>query len=298
MENNQPFSTVIQTDFSGLTLFRRGKVRDVYDLGEQLLIVATDRISAFDVIMPNPVPQKGTLLNAISAFWFNFSRDIIPNHLIQTDVNQFPAVCKAYGSVLAGRSMLVQKTRPVPVECIVRGYISGSGWKEYLKTGSVCGERLPENLKESDRLPEPIFTPSTKAETGHDQNITYAEMQSLIGRELAGQIRAYSLSIYRKAVRYALSKGIIIADTKMEFGIRDDRLILIDELLTPDSSRFWPSDQYTPGGGQPSFDKQFLRDYLLSIRWDHNSPPPQLPENIIDQTKKKYQLAYDLLVSQ
>jgi phosphoribosylaminoimidazole-succinocarboxamide synthase len=296
MESNNLMNVITRTDFPDLKLFRRGKVRDVYDLGDNYLIVATDRISAFDVIMPNPIPHKGILLNKISEFWFNYTSSVIRNHLIHTDIAHFPASCGRYASILQDRSMLVQKTNPLPVECIVRGYISGSGWKEYNKTGTICGMKLPDGLKESDRLSEPIFTPSTKAETGHDRNISFTEIQSLIGVEISQQIRDYSIQIYLKAAQYALSKGIIIADTKMEFGLIDDQMILIDELFTPDSSRFWPLDLYHPGSGQPSFDKQFLRDYLLLIKWDNNTPPPQLPETIIDQTRMKYQLAHDLLI--
>jgi len=298
MENKRHDTVITQTDFTDIKLFRRGKVRDVYDLGTYLLIVATDRISAFDVIMPDPIPGKGVILNEISVFWFSFVEDIIPNHLAESDASRFPENCKPYQKILARRSMLVRKTRPLPVECIVRGYLSGSGWNEYKKSGTVCSLTLPKGLKESDRLSEPIFTPSTKADAGHDVNIGYKEMEALIGAELSRRIRDISIEVYRKAAQYAIGRGIIIADTKMEFGLTEDqRLILIDELLTPDSSRFWPLEGYHPGGAQPSFDKQYLRDYLISIHWDNNTPPPHLPDFVIEQTRIKYQQAYDLLVT-
>ncbi|HNJ72338.1 MAG TPA: phosphoribosylaminoimidazolesuccinocarboxamide synthase, partial [bacterium] len=265
MKSNAP---VQQTDFKNLKLMRRGKVRDVYDLGDKLLIVVTDRISAFDVIMKDTIPQKGVVLNTMASFWFDQTRHIIRNHVITTDVEKYPEPCKAYRDELQGRSMLVEKAKSLPVECIVRGYISGSGWNEYQKTGAVCGVVLPQGLKESDKLPEPIFTPTTKAEQGHDQNITFDEMCKTISKDVAEQVRATSIKIYQFAQTLAASKGIIIADTKMEFGIKDGELILIDELLSPDSSRFWPADQYKPGDKQPSYDKQFLRDYLLAIKWD------------------------------
>ena len=279
---------VTQTQFKDIPLLRRGKVRDVYDLGDRLLIVVTDRISAFDVIMPNPIPRKGEVLNQISAFWFDQSKSIIDNHVISVDVNQFPDICRPYQDILDRRSMLVHKSNPMPIECIVRGYVSGSGWNEYLKTGSICGIQLPPGLKESDKLPEPIFTPSTKAEEGHDQNISFEKVKDMIGAYTAEKIRDTSIRIYTHAQKIAAQKGIIIADTKMEFGIKDEQLIIIDELLTPDSSRFWPADQYRPGGRQPSYDKQFLRDYLISIRWDTNTAAPQLPEEVIRKTGEKY----------
>ncbi|MCK6543831.1 phosphoribosylaminoimidazolesuccinocarboxamide synthase [bacterium] len=286
---------VQQTDFKNLKLMRRGKVRDVYDLGDKLLIVVTDRISAFDVIMKDPIPQKGVVLNTMASFWFDQTRHIIRNHVITTDVEKYPEPCKTYRDALQGRSMLVEKAKSLPVECIVRGYISGSGWNEYQRTGTVCGVVLPQGLKESDKLPEPIFTPTTKAEQGHDQNITFDEMCKTIGKDVAEQVRATSIKIYQFAQTLAASKGIIIADTKMEFGIKDGELILIDELLSPDSSRFWPADQYKPGDKQPSYDKQFLRDYLLAIKWDNNTAAPILPEDIIKKTGEKYREALRLI---
>lgn len=279
---------VSSTHFENIPLLRRGKVRDVYDLGDYLLIVVTDRISAFDVIMPNPIPRKGEVLNQISAFWFDQTRSLIDNHVVSLDSNTFPELCRAYHDVLDRRSMLVHKSTPMPIECIVRGYVSGSGWNEYQKTGAICGIKLPAGLKESDKLPEPIFTPSTKAEEGHDQNISFEKVKDLIGSEIGEMIRETSIRIYRHAQKVAAEKGIIIADTKMEFGIKEGKLIIIDELLTPDSSRFWPADQYKPGGRQPSYDKQFLRDYLLSIKWDNNTAAPELPDEIIKKTSEKY----------
>lgn len=279
---------VTQTNFENIPLMRRGKVRDVYDLDNYLLIVVTDRISAFDVIMPNAIPRKGEVLNQISAFWFGQTDSIIRNHFVSTDVKTFPDICKPYDSALEKRSMLVHKSKALPIECIVRGYVSGSGWKEYLKTGSICGIKLPSGLKESDKLPEPIFTPSTKAEEGHDQNISFEKVKNIIGTGVAHKIKETCIQVYSHAQKLASEKGIIIADTKMEFGLIDDELILIDELLTPDSSRFWPADNYKPGGSQPSYDKQFLRDYLISIKWDNNTPAPMLPQDIIMKTSEKY----------
>lgn len=264
-------------------------MRDIYDLGGELLIVATDRISAFDVVLPQGIPGKGFVLTQISKFWFDYTRDIVPNHLISTELEDFPAEFRPYGEVLEGRSMLVKKAKPLPIECIVRGYLTGSGWKEYKESGSVCGITLPKGLRESDRLPEPIFTPSTKAEIGeHDVNITFEKTAELVGAELAQEVKRLSIEIYNKALSHALEKGIIIADTKFEFGIRDDGLILIDELLTPDSSRFWPLDDYEPGRAQKSFDKQFVRDYLESVGWNKKPPAPDLPQDIIDKTSEKY----------
>lgn len=281
--------TVIQTSFPDLKLVNRGKVRDIYDLGEHLLIVTSDRISAFDVIMNEAIPNKGFVLTQISKFWFEKMADVIPNHVVATDVADFPAVTRKYRDDLTGRSMLVKKAKPLPVECIVRGYVSGSGWKEYSQRGSICGIPLPAGLLESAELPEPIFTPSTKAELGeHDENISFDKTIQLCGRELAGQVRDATLAIYRRARDYAVTKGIIIADTKFEFGIYNDHLIWIDEALTPDSSRFWPSDQYQPGGAQPSFDKQFLRDYLETLDWGKKAPPPSLPAEIVRKTGEKY----------
>jgi phosphoribosylaminoimidazole-succinocarboxamide synthase len=275
-------SVVSMTEFKSLTLKGRGKVRDIYDLGDRLLIVATDRISAFDVVMPNPIPDKGTILTQLSKFWFDMTKEIVPNHIISTDVKDFPEECRPYQEILRDRSMLVVKTQPLPIECVVRGYLSGSGWEEYKKTGEVCSIALPKGLVESSKLEEPIFTPATKEEIGHhDENITFEKVEMIVGKELAQRLKSLSLSIYKKARDFAEGNGILIADTKMEFGIKDGKLLLIDELLTPDSSRFWPKDDYRPGSSQKSFDKQFLRDYLLSIHWDKNPPAPQLPEEII-----------------
>jgi phosphoribosylaminoimidazole-succinocarboxamide synthase len=290
-------SVISTTEFKSLTLKGRGKVRDIYDLGRHLLIVATDRISAFDVIMPNPIPDKGKILTQLSKFWFAQTRDIIPNHLISTEVNDFPKDVLPYREALEGRSMFVEKADPLPVECVVRGYLSGSGWEEYQRGGEVCGIRLPKGLVESSRLEEPIFTPATKAEMGlHDENITFERMEQVVGKDLAQRLKAVSLAIYKKARDFAETKGILIADTKMEFGMKDGNLILIDELLTPDSSRFWPKDEYKAGGPQKSFDKQFLRDYLLSIKWNKTPPAPELPEEVILKTGRKYREAYEKLV--
>ncbi len=290
-------SVISTTEFKSLTLKGRGKVRDIYDLGRHLLIVATDRISAFDVIMPNPIPDKGKILTQLSKFWFAQTRDIIPNHLISTEVDDFPKDVLPYQEALKGRSMFVEKAEPLPVECVVRGYLSGSGWEEYQKGGEVCGIRLPKGLVESSRLEEPIFTPATKAEMGlHDENITFERMEQVVGKDLAQRLKAVSLAIYKKARDFAETKGILIADTKMEFGMKDGNLILIDELLTPDSSRFWPKDEYKAGGPQKSFDKQFLRDYLLSIKWNKTPPAPELPEEVILKTGQKYREAYEKLV--
>jgi phosphoribosylaminoimidazole-succinocarboxamide synthase len=285
------------TEFKSLTLKGRGKVRDIYDLGDRLLIVATDRISAFDVVMPNPIPDKGRILTQLSGFWFNLTKGIVPNHIVSMEVEDYPKECQPYQEMLRNRSMLVVKTEVLPVECVVRGYLSGSGWEEYQKTGEVCGIRLPKGLRESSKLEEPIFTPATKAEMGlHDENITFEKVEKTVGKDHAGQMRSISLAIYKKARDFAEQRGILIADTKMEFGVKAGKLILIDELLTPDSSRFWPKDDYQPGGPQKSFDKQFLRDYLLSIRWDKNPPAPQLPEEIVERTREKYLEAYERLV--
>jgi len=290
---------IIETNFKELGPVKRGKVRDVYDLGKNLLIVSSDRISAFDVILPNGIPNKGFVLNQVSRFWFEKTADIIPNHLITTDVNKFPEACRTYSEILEGRSMLVRKAKPLPVECIVRGYLSGSGWKEYQKTGMISGIRLPEGLLESSRIEQPIFTPSTKAEIGeHDENITFEKMQEIIGPELALRVRDISINIYKRAVEVALTKGIIIADTKFEFGMDEEgRLMLIDEALTPDSSRFWPLKGYTPGRGQESYDKQYVRDYLLSINWETLPKVPELPEEVIKKTSDIYMKAYNLFAS-
>ena len=280
---------VFETDLPNLKLLKRGKVRDVYDLGEALLMVASDRLSAFDVIMPDPIPQKGIILTQISLFWFDVMADLLPNHLIASDVDEFPPACRPYAETLRGRSMLVRKTEPLPVECVVRGYISGSGWKSYLKDHTVCGIQLPEGLRESDRLAEPIFTPSTKADLGdHDINISFAEAADLVGEDTARQVKDLSLAIYSKGVELAEKQGIIIADTKFEFGRAGNQLILIDEVLTPDSSRFWPMDSYRPGGAQKSYDKQYVRDYLLSLDWPKKPPAPSLPEEVISNTRSKY----------
>lgn len=289
---------VIKTDFKELGPVKRGKVRDVYELDSTLLVVSTDRISAFDIILPNGIPQKGFVLNQLSRFWFERTADIIPNHLITTDVNQFPDICLPYRDILDGRSMLVRKARPLPVECIVRGYISGSGWKEYKKTGTVSGISLPKGLLESSKLGHPLFTPSTKAAIGeHDENITFDRMRDMIGPELAERVRDITIKVYQRASEIALSKGIIIADTKFEFGTDEGgRLILIDEALTPDSSRFWPLEKYQPGKGQESYDKQFVRDYLLSINWDTLPAMPPLPEDVVNKTSDIYMKAYKLFV--
>ena len=280
---------ITQTNCPELNLVNRGKVRDIYDLGEHLLIVTSDRISAFDVIMDEGIPQKGYVLTEISKFWFEQMTDIIPHHLVATDVSDFPAITHQYRDQLEGRSMLTKKANPLAIECIVRGYISGSGWKEYLQQGSVCGIKLPEGLKQSDKLPQTLFTPSTKAELGeHDENISFDQAAEICGRELTQQVSDISISIYERARALADTKGIIIADTKFEFGMMGDQLIWIDEALTPDSSRFWPKDQYCPGSAQPSFDKQFLRDYLETLDWGKTAPPPKLPEEIVRKTGEKY----------
>jgi phosphoribosylaminoimidazole-succinocarboxamide synthase len=285
-------TTLYDTVFPGMSLPRQGKVRDIYDLGDALLMVATDRISAFDVVMPNPIPGKGRILTQMSKFWFEMMTSLIPNHLITADVEAFPVVCEPYLDVLRDRAMLVQKAEPLPVECIVRGYLSGSGWNAYLESGELCGIRLPRDLQESDRLPEPLFTPSTKAELGaHDENISFGQTVKMLGEDLAVRLRDVSIGIYKKAVAFAEARGIIIADTKFEFGMIDGRLILIDELLTPDSSRFWPQDAYQPGGPQKSFDKQYLRDYLLSLGWGKTPPAPELPPEVIENTRRRYEEA-------
>jgi len=287
---------ISQTRLSGLNLMKQGKVRDVYDFGKTLLIVVTDRISAFDVVMDDPIPDKGRILTRISTFWFKATESIIANHMISTDAGAFPAECQPHREILEGRSMWVRKAEPLPVECIVRGYLAGSGLKDYRRTGAVCGHGLPPKLQESDRLPQPIFTPSTKAEGGaHDENITFDQMVEIIGPDLSHRLRDVSLELYQKGVEIAEPRGIIIADTKFEFGLIGDNLVLIDEALTPDSSRFWPLAQYQPGVSQPSFDKQFLRDYLESLDWDKTPPPPPLPAEVIDQTAERYRTAMDML---
>ncbi len=281
-----------ETNFSGLKLIHRGKVRDLYEVEGKLLMVATDRISAFDVVMPTPIPDKGKVLTQISIFWFDFLKDLVPNHLITAEVEEFPPVCEPYKEELRLRSMLVEKTKPLPVECIVRGYLAGSGLKEYRRSGTVCGIKLPEGLREADKLPEPIFTPSTKAQEGHDVNITFEECARIIGEDLAQKVKELSLEIYKRASAYAEERGIIIADTKFEFGLLGDKLLLIDEVLTPDSSRFWPKEDYEPGRPQKSFDKQFLRDWLEEIGWDKKPPAPELPQEIVEKTRARYLEAY------
>ena len=286
---------ILDTDIKSLKLFKRGKVRDIYDLEDRLLIVATDRISAFDVVLPNGIPQKGRVLTALSFFWFGFTQDIVPNHLIHGE-ELCSSLSKEERQLLEGRAMIVKKTHPVPVECIVRGYLSGSAWKEYQGIGAVSGVKLGEGLLESQKLGEPTFTPSTKAETGHDVNITFTEFENLAGVELASKLREISLNIYLKASEYAEDRGIIIADTKFEFGILEGELILIDELLTPDSSRFWSKEEYEPGKPQPSYDKQFVRDYLEGIKWDKNPPAPELPHEVVEETSRKYLEARERLL--
>jgi phosphoribosylaminoimidazole-succinocarboxamide synthase len=292
---------VITTECPDLKLIHRGKVRDMYEIpghDDKLLMVATDRISAYDVVMADPISGKGKVLTEISLFWFGLLGDIIPNHLISADVDQFPAICQPYRRQLEGRSMLVKRTRVVPVECIVRGYLSGSFWSAYQKNTTVCGFKLPEGMRESEKFPEPLFTPSTKAEQGsHDENISIERMRELVGRELTAQMAEVSVKLYQRAADYARTKGIIIADTKFELGLAGDTLLLIDEVLTPDSSRFWPEDQYTPGQSQPSFDKQFLRDYLSSLDWNKQPPPPMVPAEILEKTRNRYIEAQKKLTS-
>lgn len=288
---------LLETHFDGLTPFRRGKVRDLYEVGEHLLIVATDRISAFDYVLASGIPDKGAVLNQLSAFWFGMMTDIVPNHVVATDPQAYPAAARRHAGALRGRSMLVRRTAPLAIECVVRGYLSGSGWKEYQKTGRVCGIALPAGLRESDRLPAPIFTPSTKAESGHDINITEAEAGAIVGNARIAELRDLSIAVYNRGARHAETRGIIVADTKFEFGVVDEpgegeRLILIDEVLTPDSSRFWPASQYNPGGGQPSYDKQFVRDYLERIGWNKQPPAPALPPEVVGKTRDKYVEAY------
>ncbi len=294
---------VLDTALDGLTLHRRGKVRDVYDItlpsgDAALLMIATDRISAFDYVLGSGIPDKGKVLTQLSEFWFDRFGDLVPHHLITTKVEQFPPAAAPHADLLRGRTMLCRVTRPVPVECVARGYLSGSGWKEYQKTGAVCGITLPSGLRESDRLPEPIFTPATKADSGHDENISFDEAARLVGGPLMERLRALTLEIYRRGCEHAESKGIIIADTKFEFGLapaNPEEIILIDEVLTPDSSRFWPRASYTPGHGVPSFDKQFVRDYLEEIRWNKQPPVPSLPEEVVRKTREKYIEAFRLL---
>jgi phosphoribosylaminoimidazole-succinocarboxamide synthase len=283
-----------ETNFAGFSPVARGKVRDIYDLGNRLLIVATDRLSAFDVVMPTPIPDKGRVLTQLSLFWFQLLHGLIPNHVLSA--TDFPAPFDKYRDDLAGRSMVVHKTQPLPIECVARGYLSGSGWKEYQASGTVCGIALPPGLRESDKLPQPIFTPATKATTGHDENISFERAAEMIGRPLSEKVRSITLEIYRRAAEYAEPRGILLADTKFEFGMLNGELIWIDEAITPDSSRFWPASQYRPGGAQPSFDKQFVRDYLERIRWPKTPPGPELPPDVVAGTRAKYREAYLILV--
>jgi phosphoribosylaminoimidazole-succinocarboxamide synthase len=288
-------AVIIQTDLPGLKLLRRGKVRDVYEFEDKLLMVASDRISAFDVVLPTPIPMKGAVLTQLSKFWFGIMEDIVPNHLLSADADSFPGPLQKYRDVLHLRTMLSRKAEMLPVECVARGYLAGSGWSEYRKTRSICGIPLPEGLRECDRLPKPIFTPATKAETGHDENISFGEAVKILGRDMAERVRALTLEVYERAADYARSRGIIIADAKFEFGIHDGRIILCDEVLTPDASRFWPSDSYEPGKSQPSFDKQYVRDYLEAIHFDKKPPGPELPEDVVRGTTAKYVKAFELL---
>jgi phosphoribosylaminoimidazole-succinocarboxamide synthase len=283
-----------ETSFAGVTPAARGKVRDIYDLGGRLLIVATDRLSAFDVVMPTAIPDKGRVLTQLSLFWFQLLRDVIPNHVVSA--TDFPAPFDKFTDDLAGRSMVVHKTQPLPIECVARGYLSGSGWKEYRATGKICGIVLPSGLKESDKLRDPIFTPATKAATGHDENIPFERAAEVIGSSLADKVRTTTLELYRRAATYAEPRGILLADTKFEFGLRNNELLWIDEALTPDSSRFWPAAEYQPGGPQPSFDKQFVRDYLERIQWSKTPPGPDLPPDVVAATRAKYREAFRILV--
>jgi phosphoribosylaminoimidazole-succinocarboxamide synthase len=287
---------VVETNLPGLTLVGRGKVRDIYEIGDKLLLVASDRLSAFDVVLPDGIPGKGKVLTQISAFWFRKLADIVPNHMLTIDPEEFPPSARAHEEMIAGRSMLCRKAKPLPVECVVRGYLSGSGWSEYRERGEVCGIQVPGELLESARLPEPIFTPATKEEKGkHDVNISFSKMVDVVGKPMAEKARAVSLEIYRRAADYARGRGIIIADTKFEFGLANGKLILIDEVLTPDSSRFWPADGYRPGGPQKSFDKQFVRDYLLTLPWNKTAPGPKIPADVIEKTAEKYREALKIL---
>ncbi|MDE0298811.1 MAG: phosphoribosylaminoimidazolesuccinocarboxamide synthase [Candidatus Poribacteria bacterium] len=290
-------SVVTETNLTNVPRFSKGKVRDLYDLDDKLLMISTDRISAFDYVLPDGIPCKGNVLTALSEFWFNHTNSIVDNHLITTDVDAYPDLLKAHSDVIAGRSMLVRKADRIDIECVVRGYITGSAWSEYQTDGTVCGEKLPEGLRESDRLPQLIFTPATKAEQGeHDENISIARMEELIGKELSARIIETSFALFESASRHAEKVGIILCDTKFEFGLLDDKLILIDEVFTPDSSRFWPKDEYVPGKSQSSFDKQYVRDYLSEVGWNKNPPAPHLPEDVIQKTSEKYLEAYRLIV--
>ncbi len=288
-------TVLLETYLPGVKLFSRGKVRDVYELGDKLLVVATDRLSAFDVVMREGIPYKGRVLTQLSCFWFNFIKDEIPHHFITAEVAGYPPELYPFADQLEGRSMLVEKARTFPIECVVRGYLAGSGWKEYRTMGTVCGIKLPPGLSEASRLENPIFTPSTKAQVGHDENITWEDMVARVGKGAAEKLRDLSLGLYRKSREFAEGRGIIIADTKFEWGLKDDQVILIDEVLTPDSSRFWPLHDYAPGKAQPSFDKQFVRDYLESLHWNKQPPPPPLPPEVVEKTSEKYREAYRLL---
>lgn len=289
-------ATLVQTSFPELALYARGKVRDLYEVGNDLLLVATDRISAFDHVLATGIPDKGRILTQLSLFWFDYLKNVVPNHLLTANVDEYPAALQIHAEELRGRSMLVKRAKMFPVECVVRGYLSGSGWKEYQQSGTICGIALPKGLRESDRLPEPIFTPASKSQDGeHDENIPFAVMAERIGNDMAEQLRALTLQIYGKATTHAESKGLILADTKFEFGLIDGKITLADEVLTPDSSRYWPKAEYNPGGPQPSFDKQFVRDYLESIHWDKKAPAPGLPENVVERTREKYLEAFRLL---
>ena len=293
MNQKTPEDVLLQTDFPDLEMYASGKVRDIYRVSEeQLLFIATDRISAFDYVLASGIPNKGRVLTQISLFWFDFLKDIVPNHLLSANVDEYPEPLKKYRKELTGRSMLVCRAQMQPIECVVRGYLSGSGWKDYQKTGGVCGIKLPSGLKESDKLPEPIYTPSSKATSGHDENISFEETVQRVGAEMAGQLRDLSLAIYKKAADYAAQRGIIIADTKFEFGSTHKGIVLADEVLTPDSSRFWPADKYQPGRAQESYDKQYVRDYLESIRWEKKPPAPGLPPEVQTNTSAKYVEAY------
>jgi phosphoribosylaminoimidazole-succinocarboxamide synthase len=290
-------SVLLQSDLGDVPLHARGKVRDVYSVDDRLLIVASDRISAFDYILATGIPDKGRVLTQLSIFWFDFLKSLTPTHFLTANVDEYPAGLQAYRSQLEGRSMLVKRAEMIEIECVARGYLSGSGWKEYREHGTVCGIALPAGLRESDALPEPIFTPATKAQSGHDENVSFAHVVSLIGEELAARLRDLTLEIYSRAARYALTKGIILADTKFEFGFVNGELVLGDEVLTPDSSRFWPAETYAPGGAQLSYDKQFVRDYLESIHWNKQPPAPALPEEVAEKTAEKYRQAYQILAS-
>ncbi len=285
----------MKTDLPGIKLHGRGKVRDIYDLGDHFLIVATDRLSAFDVVLPTPIPNKGKVLTQMSAFWFDRFKDVVPNHVVSTDVSKYPQNLYQFRDQLEGRSMLVKKAKVFPVECVARGFLTGSGLKDYNKTGSVCGIKLPPGLRDSDRLPEPIFTPATKAETGHDENISEEQAAKVIGQDIVRQLKELTLQLYSRGVDYARTRGIIVCDTKFEFGLIDGKISIVDEMLTPDSSRFWPADQYSPGKPQPSFDKQFVRDYLEKIGWIKQPPAPELPDDIVKATSAKYVEALRLL---